>query len=518
MNLLNKVQEKISYHFEAIAPTIEKAKRAVRVNPLTLFLLKVLGSKQNFYRAAAILDIVFIALIVFYGIKPAQRIIQPLVSAWLPQQHYADGRITKETFAFIPGSSVAKIARVNLDGITNVAFFDLPIDADGTLIRDTYSYDILKSGSANNLFDRVHAKGGKSFITLTQTNNNVIRDFLNDKAAQETAINEAISEIQDSNLDGVVLDIEFKGQAPESYKGAFTSFVTNFTNQVHKQLPDAQVTVALSSNKLNNSIYDAKALSNATDKIFILADNLAVVESENSKPINPKYGYSEKEYWDKVSGLVSTFMQTVPSDKLVLETAWYGYGENYPMYVPSTKAEEIHIPQEDIQADEETINQLVEGVPASAKDSARRNLPYIIKALREEDILNSNVLAYAMATIEHETAGTFEPIAEIKGDVSARRLGYEGGTAYYGRGFIQVTHLRNYRLIGERIGMGDALAKNPELASNPEVAARILAAFFRDNNVANKASHGSFVAARTPVNPDNNGRKVAYLAYKYIRS
>ena len=69
--------------------------------------------------------------------------------------------------------------------------------------------------------------------------------------------------------------------------------------------------------------------------------------------------------------------------------------------------------------------------------------------------------------------------------------------------------------MGQRIGMGDQLAQHPELASTPEVAAKILAAFFKDNNISNLASRGKFVAARTPVNPDNNGWLVAELAWKY---
>jgi putative chitinase len=97
-------------------------------------------------------------------------------------------------------------------------------------------------------------------------------------------------------------------------------------------------------------------------------------------------------------------------------------------------------------------------------------------------------------------------------------LGYEGGTDYFGRGFIQLTHLRNYQRIGQRIGMGDQLVQNPELASKPEVAAKVLAAFFKDNNVANLASSGDFVDARDPVNPDYYAYAIAKMALKYLYS
>jgi predicted chitinase len=163
-----------------------------------------------------------------------------------------------------------------------------------------------------------------------------------------------------------------------------------------------------------------------------------------------------------------------------------------------------------------TINGLLAGVPDHAQAAVRKNLPLIAKALEKEGILDEKVLAYALATIEHETAGTFEPIEEIKGRRSARRLGYEGGTDYFGRGFIQLTHSRNYRKVGIRIGMGESLVKNPDLALDPAVSAKILAAFFADNGIATLARQGYFVDARRPINPDAQGYWIANLAYKYL--
>ena len=127
-------------------------------------------------------------------------------------------------------------------------------------------------------------------------------------------------------------------------------------------------------------------------------------------------------------------------------------------------------------------------------------------------------MAYALATIEHETAGTFEPIEEYGGRQQARKLGYGGGENYYGRGFIQLTHADNYRAIGQRIGMGDALVKNPALALRPDISAKILAAFFKDRGVAKEASKGNFYAARGPVNGTDKAREIAQIAQRYLKA
>lgn len=97
-------------------------------------------------------------------------------------------------------------------------------------------------------------------------------------------------------------------------------------------------------------------------------------------------------------------------------------------------------------------------------------------------------LAYVLATIHWETARWMHPIRE-----GARRYGPEYsdeaarravksiydkgiirtnyslpdgpyGQSYYGRGLVQITWYDNYLRLGKAIGIGTALAKNPDLA------------------------------------------------------
>ena len=141
----------------------------------------------------------------------------------------------------------------------------------------------------------------------------------------------------------------------------------------------------------------------------------------------------------------------------------------------------------------------------------------ISRALQAEGIYSPEMMAYAMATIQHETAGTMQPIREYGGAQQAVKNGYSGGQNYYGRGYIQLTHDYNYRQIGQRIGVGDALLKNPDLALDPEMSAKILAAFFKDRGVAQKVQQGNFVGARNPINPDNKGKSIANQANQYLK-
>jgi predicted chitinase len=56
--------------------------------------------------------------------------------------------------------------------------------------------------------------------------------------------------------------------------------------------------------------------------------------------------------------------------------------------------------------------------------------------------------------------------------------GGEDGFLYRGRGFNQLTGIKNYEKYSKMIGMGDELVKNPDLVNDPEIAAKIAIAFF----------------------------------------
>lgn len=427
----------------------------------------------------------------------------------------------RELFSFAPGWAMNNLEKINFKGLATLAYFDVPISEDGTLYRDGNGYSSFKENSPD-LVERAHANGTKVVLTLSQMDGETIKQILDSKEAQTEMILGAIAEVKDSGIDGINVDFEHRGDISRSYREKYVNFINKFSKELHQEVPNSQLSVSLSDSLMRYPLYDSHALSQVSDRIFMMADDFAVPEYLNSSMGAPIYGIDQNQYGQKLITIINGFLTKVPADKLVLETAWYGNGNEYPLTDPNSpeglkKAKAPGVSNTlSAPLPRDVINGILAGVPDDARDAARRNLPAIVQALQDENILDENVLAYAMATIEHETAGTFEPIEEIQGRNSARRLGYEGGTDYFGRGFIQLTHLRNYKTMGKRIGLGDALVNNPALALKRDISAKILAAYFKDNGIATLAAGGYFVDARIPINPDYQGWWIASLAYKYL--
>lgn len=102
-----------------------------------------------------------------------------------------------------------------------------------------------------------------------------------------------------------------------------------------------------------------------------------------------------------------------------------------------------------------------------------QSVDLIVQACLDNDVTDIRQIAYVLATAQHES-NSFRSPDEEWGRKQAITHAYHGGEEYYGRGYAHITHQENYRNMGERLGLGDALVAMPQRAAEPEVATRIL--------------------------------------------
>ena len=172
----------------------------------------------------------------------------------------------------------------------------------------------------------------------------------------------------------------------------------------------------------------------------------------------------------------------------------------------------------------------------------------ILSAINEHggEAMRPTYVAYIMSTIWHETAHTMQPISEI-GKGRSRRYGKwfknskgaeyghanYNGTAYlktdyphlyYGRGYVQLTWLDNYKKLGDLLGVD--LAGNPDLAMRPDISAAImikgmLGGLFTGLSLSRLITYGlyfEFVNARRIINSTDKDKMLAEYAVKFLDS
>jgi peptidoglycan L-alanyl-D-glutamate endopeptidase CwlK len=160
--------------------------------------------------------------------------------------------------------------------------------------------------------------------------------------------------------------------------------------------------------------------------------------------------------------------------------------------------------------------------PHTPLGNIKRNLPYVLAALKKSKLHDRMMILMALATIRAETE-SFEPIAEGTSRFNTspnghpfdlydnrRDLGNRGkpdGERYRGRGYVQLTGRFNYGKYGKMIGLGNRLVREPELASDPKVAGELLAAFLepQERRIKEALISEDYARARRIVNGGTHG-------------
>jgi uncharacterized protein YvpB len=152
-----------------------------------------------------------------------------------------------------------------------------------------------------------------------------------------------------------------------------------------------------------------------------------------------------------------------------------------------------------------SVEDIIFVCPTAKKETVAKNLPGIVEEMAKAGYKSKNLLVSIIATIHVETEiDPFNPIEEIDGANQALINGYEGGSAYFGRGYIQITHNYNYKDAGEGIGLGKQLLDKPEMTLQPEIAAKIITWFWKKNGVDKAAEAGDWRQVRRIVNGGYN--------------
>ena len=140
----------------------------------------------------------------------------------------------------------------------------------------------------------------------------------------------------------------------------------------------------------------------------------------------------------------------------------------------------------------------------------------VAQEANHQGVTDRNQLCYIMATIQHETAGTYKPIAEYGG----KRARY---APYYGRGYVQLTWDYNYKKYSALLGR-DFLS-HPDQVMEPDVSLFIIVHGMMNGTFTGKklndfisGSHIDFYNARKIINGLDRARLIAGYAEQWQKT
>ena len=178
------------------------------------------------------------------------------------------------------------------------------------------------------------------------------------------------------------------------------------------------------------------------------------------------------------------------------------------------------------------VSKMFPGVPVK---NIEQNLPFVLQALADAGLGDTDMVLMALATIRAET-GIFMPISEFKSKFNTSPLGHPfdlydnrkdlgnqgapDGASFKGRGYIQLTGRTNYQVHGSAIGLGNQLVEDPELANQPDIAGKLLASFLKSHEpqIRSALAKGDLKTARRLVNGGSHGLDVFTQAFNIGKS
>jgi predicted chitinase len=169
----------------------------------------------------------------------------------------------------------------------------------------------------------------------------------------------------------------------------------------------------------------------------------------------------------------------------------------------------------------------------------------ILEECKRLDVTDSNQIAYILATVDHETNGTFIPVIEaywVKTKMIKKRGPVKGTKRfnkwaskyfryypYYGRGLIQLTWKRNYKKFSDiltkiyKCAYID-LVKNPDWVLNLEFSIKIAIYGMKHGIFTGKSLDDyitkdtvDFIGARRIINGTDKATHIADLAAMYLK-
>lgn len=147
---------------------------------------------------------------------------------------------------------------------------------------------------------------------------------------------------------------------------------------------------------------------------------------------------------------------------------------------------------------------------------------------RDPAVTDLHWAAYMLATVKHECANQWKPIAEF-GHGQSRPYGLpvqitdsKGNhhtNIYYGRGYVQLTWEGNYRKMDMDLKLNERLWTGPDLALDPDVAAGVMSYGMRNGvftgrklSAFSTAAGYDYVEARTIINAHDQAPLIAGYA------
>lgn len=238
------------------------------------------------------------------------------------------GHLKNEVMGFLPYWAVPKLDSIDTRAVTSISYFGLEVDGNGEIIKnDTngrsvegWSY-LQKDKRLENFIKKAKNDKLKVYLTLKCFNQDNIVALTTSQKARSQFIAAAIYLMSTKSFDGINIDFEYIGTPPKGARDGFSVLIIDLYKAMKEQHPGSILTIDTFVDAASaNRIHDIPVLAQNSDGLVIMGYDFHTPKSSVPGPVAPMEGAGLS-----IKGLMTSYLDKAPADKLILAVPYYGY-------------------------------------------------------------------------------------------------------------------------------------------------------------------------------------------------
>ncbi len=331
---------------------------------------------------------------------------------------------TKEVIGFLPYWLISKAKADYSPYITNLSYFALTVDTDGSILKLTSPIEAepgwyaLNSGKADSFFATAKKNNVELSLTVFNGDREMIDELVSDPITHATNLaDDVIPVMKEYEFKELNLDIESTKDASQEARENFTTFMKELKNKLKDE--GFTMTVDITGmDLLKQTLIDPKAAGSIADHVLVMTYDFHYPGSFVTGAVAPLGGAGVSAEYD-VTSAIEKAKAIMPSEKVLLGAPLYGYEWETISDIPRAGV----IPGTGITASNSRIEEILTTCSTcSASFDKTAMESYIIYRDTETDTFHQLFYPDKESTL----AKTKFAIEQNLGGIGLWALGYEG--------------------------------------------------------------------------------------------